>query len=120
MSPSVALGIAVISNVMANIFLKYAMLTGGEKLANADIAGFLKQPWIWLGGIACVVLLASYLLAIREIGLSTSYAVVTTLSLVIITIFSAFLFDDKITAFKIVGILFIVTGIVIMTSAKSA
>lgn len=118
MNPWIALALAVISNVTANVTLKYAMIYGGEKLANGDIIGFLKQPWPWIGGIACMVLLSSYLLAIRQIGLSTSYAVVTTLALVILAVFSAFLFGDKITFYKIIGMLFIVIGIVIMVSTE--
>ena len=118
MNPWLALTIAIISNVTANVTLKYAMITGGEKLINGDIVGFLNQPWPWIGGLSCVVLLGSYLVAIKNIGLGTSYAMVTTLALVIITITAAFIFNERITGLKVVGITLILSGLFIIIKSE--
>lgn len=118
MNPWLALSIAVVFNAIANIAFKYTMISGGKSLENGDIIGFLKQPWLWVGGIASVVLLGSYLLAIKQISLSTGYAVTTTLSLVLISIVSIYLFGDKINLYKTVGITLAIIGIVMITSSE--
>jgi len=118
MNPWFALSIAVIFNAVANIAFKYAMITGGQALESGDILGFLKQPWPWVGGIASAVLLGSYLLAIRQISLSTSYAVTTTLSLVLISIASMYLFGDKINLYKATGIALAIIGIVMIANSE--
>jgi len=118
MNPWLALTIAVIFNAIANISFKYAMTTGGQFLEDGDIFGFLKQPWPWIGGAASAILLGSYLLAIRNISLSTSYAVTTTLSLVLISIASMYLFGDKINAFKATGIILAIIGIIMIANSE--
>lgn len=119
MNPWVALLIAVAGNVTANLAFKYAMIKSGDHLTNGNIFEFLKQPWLWIGGLACIILIASYLLAIKQIGLSTSYATVTTLALVLLTVFSAYLFGDKINIYKAIGIFLIVAGIITMMYSES-
>jgi len=119
MHPWLLLMIAVASNVVANTSLKKAMLISGDNLMNGEILQFLKQPWLWVGIIACIALLSSYLLAIRHMSLSFSYAVVTTLALALLAITSSMIFGDKLTAIKIAGIVFVITGILLMSLAEA-
>ena len=114
-----ALALAVCSNVVANISLKLAVKKASETDAGSAVAGFLLQPWTWLGVCAAVVLLGSFLVAIRELGIGISYATVTSLALVLITLLAAMIFKEPLNLAVFVGIALIVSGIVVLMAAQA-
>ncbi len=76
------------------------------------------QTWTWIGLCAAGILLASYLLAIRDIGLGISYAVVTSAALVLVTISAAVAFHEPISSATIVGIGLIMMGIAVLACTQ--
>jgi multidrug transporter EmrE-like cation transporter len=80
----------------------------------------LLQPWTWLGVCAAVLLLGSFLVAIRELGIGISYATVTSLALVLITLLAAMIFKEPLNLMVVVGIALIVSGIVVLMVAQAA
>ena len=79
------LSCAVASNVLANIAFKMTMRSIDGALGPANFLA--AMPGLVLGGsvFASAMLLGCYLLALRQIGLSASYAVVTSSALVAIS-----------------------------------
>ncbi|MDH3347167.1 MAG: hypothetical protein OEM02_03575 [Desulfobulbaceae bacterium] len=75
----------------------------------------LLSPWIWASFVAGGVLLLSYLLAIRTMDLTLSYAIVTSAALLTITVISSFVFGEALTAMKITGVVLIIFGITFIT-----
>jgi multidrug transporter EmrE-like cation transporter len=114
----IALAVAVFANVATNISLKLAMRSLGQAPVDRLVVRLIFQPWIWIGVGAGCVLLASYLLAIRDVGLGFSYAVVTSLTLVLVTVAAAWLFEERLSAMVISGVLLVVLGIAILTGAQ--
>jgi len=110
----VALAIAILANALANIAFKIATLripTGGT---GQKLWVMLNEPWTWVGAMSAGVLLISYLVAIRTLGLAMTYAMVTSLSLVLITTLTPYIFGDRITVAKLTGIGLIILGIALM------
>jgi small multidrug resistance pump len=115
-----ALAVAVFANVVTNISFKLAVKNVSIGNDDHGIISFLTQPWTWIGICAAFVLLASYLLAIRDIGLGVSYAIVTSCALVLITITAAVVFQERLTFLVFLGLGLIVSGIIVLVSVEIA
>jgi small multidrug resistance pump len=116
----VALLVAVLANVLANISLKLSVKRVSTESLGAQALSFMAQPWTWIGLCAALVLLASYLVAIRQIGLGLCYATVTSLALVLITVAAAFVFEERLTMASVVGIALIIFGLGVLAYADLA
>src|SRR5688572_9506721 len=94
MSSWIYLALAVIANVSANFFFKTAMASFPHEITFGDLLRFMLNPYLWMGAICCVVLLGSYLMALRQVELAVSYAFVISLSLVGISLLSPLILHE--------------------------
>jgi small multidrug resistance pump len=113
-----ALSLAVLANVVANISLKFAVRQASYDSSGHFLVRFFMQTWTWIGLCAGVILLASYLLAIRDIGLGFSYAIVTSVALVLVTISAAIAFQERMSLTTVIGIGLIMVGIAVLGLAQ--
>jgi len=102
---------AIVSNVIANIAFKRAVEDVIIKPELGTLLSILGRPWFWLGAVACISLLASYLYAIKYIELGIAYALVTSGALALITALSLVLFDAQLGVTKVVGMCFVIVGV---------
>lgn len=110
-----ALLVAVCANVLTNVSFKLAV----QQLAGpVDIRAFMVSPWAWAGLISGLLLLSSFIVAIRGLELSVAYPAVTGLAMVGILIVGYFLFSETLNWQKIVGVGFVVTGVIILSQVK--
>ena len=110
----IALILAVLANLSANIAFKKAAQAIGNHSGPVSLLRVLETPWFWVGGGFCVLLLGSYLFAIRIVELPVAYAAVTGLSLIGLTVVSVFVFDAHMSLQRIIGVLFVCAGIVLL------
>lgn len=110
-----AIGIAVLANVVANITLKVAMTSAGEKAGVTAFSSALSTGTFWLGVLSAGVLLLSYLYAIKSIPVGTAYVVTTSLAMVGIAFAENRFFGTAITAPKLFGILLVIAGIAVIS-----
>ena len=68
--------------------------------------------------MSCVVLLGCYLLAIRGLGLSISYAFVTSLSLIGITLVAAMVFGETLTVQGGIGVVLVISGLLLIARSS--
>ncbi|MFQ5563766.1 MAG: DMT family transporter [Parvularculaceae bacterium] len=113
--PWLYLAIAVVANIATNLMLKKTMAAIDAPFGAAFVKETLVSPWLWGALVAGGTLLGSYLLAIRTLDLSLSYAVVTSAALVGITVFAAIAFGEAMTAMKLSGTALIILGIALIT-----
>lgn len=113
----IALCIAILANVLANVSLKLAVENAGRVTGGVSVFTFLQQPWAWVGVFAAAVLLASYLVAIRHVGLGVSYATVTSVALVLVTVLASIVFGETLTLVSIAGVTLIVAGVALVVLA---
>lgn len=110
-----ALAVAVGSNFVANIALKRAMgRVSGDNLWEV-LGTLLSTAAFWVGMGFAVLLLGSYLFAIRILPLSTSYAAVTALTIALLTVWGFWSGTDTLTLPKVVGVIAIIAGFVLVT-----
>lgn len=109
------LALAVAANVATNVLLKKTMASIDVPLGPELIRQAALSPWLWASFAAGGTLLASYVLALRTVDLSISYALVTSAALVGITAASALVFGEPLSALKIAGIALIVSGIALVS-----
>ena len=105
---------AVLANILSNVMFKQAMSSFPANPDLASVLKFLLNPYLWIGGSSCVVLLACYLLAIRGLGLSIAYAFVTSLSLLGITIAAALLFKEALSLINLGGVVMVIFGLLMI------
>ena len=115
-----ALTVAVFANVVANISFKLAVTKAPIGLFEYRIFSFVAQPWTWIGSGAAIVLLLSYLVAIRDLGLGASYAIVTSLALVMVRISAAYVFQERLNLASILGMTLVVLGIAVLVVNEMA
>lgn len=111
----IALIIAVLANVIMNVSLKLAVKKVSSSSGDDLMTGFLTQPLTWIGLCAGGVLLGSYLIAIRQLGLGFCYATVTSLALVLITLSAALVLQEPLTKPSVLGLGLIMLGILVLT-----
>lgn len=111
------LSIAVLSNIASNTMFKFAMAAFPQEVTAGTLLRFAFNPHLWLGGLACVLLLGCYLLALREIGLLVSYVFVISLSMVGIGVVSAIVLGEPVSLQSAAGMAFIIAGVTLITIA---
>ena len=70
------------------------------------------NPWVISAYFAAFLASLSWMLAVRQLDLSYAYPF-TSLSFVLVLVFSAVLFRESITVPKIMGLLLIICGIIV-------
>ena len=113
-----ALSIAVLANVIANVSLKLAAKAAFALSPERPLIAFIQQRWTWVGLCAAFVLLVCYLLAIREIGLGVAYATVTSSALVLITVAASLLLHERLSAWDALGIGLVIAGVFVLVRAE--
>lgn len=108
------LALAVAANIASNFLFKTAMAAFPASPDTWTLIRFAFNPYLLLGGLSCAVLLASYLLALREIDLMTSYAFVISLSLVGITVLSPLILGTELSLGRIAGVALVISGILLL------
>jgi multidrug transporter EmrE-like cation transporter len=107
--------VAVIANIATNLLLKKTMRSIEAPLGVELARQAVLSPWLWGAFVAGGLLLLSYILAIRTMDLSLSYAIVTSAALLGITFFAWLVFHEPLTVTKIFGVLLIIGGIILVT-----
>jgi multidrug transporter EmrE-like cation transporter len=116
----ILLAVAVTANIASNLLFKNAMAAFPATVDAGSLLRFAFNPYLLLGVTSCAVLLGSYLLALREIDLMTSYAFVISLSLVGITVLSALLLGTQLSPARLAGVALVISGILLLTFSHGA
>lgn len=109
-----ALLIAVLANVAANLAFK-KLMAGRSVGGGVEVAvDLLLNPWLWVGGVAAMLLLVSYLYALRFIHVAVAYAFVTSSALVLMTLISVFWFGQTLSPWQTLGLVLLVFGLFLL------
>lgn len=114
------LTIAVLSNVTSNMMFKLAMAAFPEERNFETLLRFAFNPYLWVGGMACVLLLGCYLLALRDIGLMMSYVFVISLSMVGISLASVLFLGEPVSLQSAIGMAMVIGGVSLITLSNTA
>lgn len=107
-----ALGLAIVANVVANISLKRAMQDLEVDGLRSVVTGLVGSGAFWLGICCLAVLLSSYLFAIRLIPLGIAYAGVTSLTIALLTVWGMLYGGEQVGTLRLFGIIAVILGFV--------
>ena len=112
--------ISIFLNVGAQLLLKYA--SEQSKHNEATIFEFLRliifDPHIWLGILLLAAALLFWVIALRNMPLSIIYPM-SSLSIILVLLASNFFLNESLTAFGLLGIGFILLGVLILYFSHS-
>ncbi|OON41806.1 multidrug transporter subunit MdtJ [Izhakiella australiensis] len=97
----ILLGLAIFAEVIGTLCLKWAN-------HNESPAGY---------GVMMVMISLSYILltfSVKKIALGVAYAMWEGIGIVLITLFSVWLFKESLSPAKVIGLLTLITGIVLI------
>jgi small multidrug resistance pump len=111
----ILLGLGVLANVGAQLFLKSTVrgqeLLAGERGALSGVLGILARPFFWLALALYGVGFFSYTIALSKLELSKAYPVSSAAAIVMIAAVSLLFFKESLDAMKVVGLALLVSGI---------
>lgn len=112
-----ALLLAATANTISNVSLKHAMSSIKKNSEIGVVQQVASMPSFWFGLLFAGILLFSYLFAIRYLSVGTAYAFTTSLAMAGIIIVEHFAFGTPIGTTKMVGIVFVATGIWMLSAS---
>lgn len=109
----------VLTNAMAQILLKKGMLvTGSFNFTLQDMAAvaprLIVNPFLIFGLFTFVVSMASHLLVLSRVELSFAYPFLS-LAYVVVAVYSYYVFNEDVNAFRMTGIAFICVGTILIS-----
>jgi multidrug transporter EmrE-like cation transporter len=110
--------VTIVLTAVANILLKYAAIhRQSEELGIIATLWELATTPSLVIGITCLGLaVIAYAVALRGINLSVGYPVMTTSVMVLVTMFSIFIFGEQITLVKSVGTVIVICGVILLST----
>lgn len=105
------LAMTVVANASASIFVKIAMRGAPVASIGALLARSAAQPAAWLGGFLFVSSFFGYSYVLSKLSLGTAYPIMTSASMAIVVLASAWYFQEGLGWRQIAGLLLIVAGI---------
>lgn len=107
-----ALGLAIIANVVANIMLKRAVQGLDTESVRSIALSMLGSGAFWIAICSLTILLSSYLFAIRLVPLGVAYAGVTSVTIALLTAWSMLYGGESLGWLRVFGIAAIILGFI--------
>ncbi len=99
----VALGIAILTNALANLFIKLSAQAGGNA---ATLLASFRHGQFWIGVALFGVTLAAYNVALQRFALSVAYPIFAVGALAVIVLLSLFVLHERLTLNQYLGFFF--------------
>lgn len=117
MSVMILMFSAIVLNVCGHLFLKAGMNKVGAISIDQLLVSFDKifsTPFVILGLLSYVSSVAMYMVVLSRIDISYAYPLMMGVGYILIVLFSWQIFGEPFSAFKWVGISFILIGVVLL------
>lgn len=109
--------IAAAANILLNLCLRQTGRSLNTETLGSIVTGLILSPWAWASCLSAGVLLTAFVAAIRVYSLSLTYAAVTAIAMVGLTVASVALQIETINAARALGLGLIVSGILVSAFA---
>lgn len=110
-----ALGVAILSNIGANIAFKQFITRAEFKPDMPVLLVAAQQPPLWIGLALGGVLVGGYLYALKGLPLSLAYTVSVSVSIIGVTAAGVLLFQELISIRSVLGIALVIAGLLLLT-----
>ncbi len=106
--------LAIVFNAGANIFMKAGVMSEPVKLSDGIVQfvlSYLTNVKLMLGILFFGIALVFYTKALEKFNLSIAYPTMTSCGLLIVTLWSVFMFSERLSMLQICGLFLIVCGL---------
>lgn len=110
MQTTIILAITILSNALANVFIKL----GTQKLPALDAQNLWKilgNGWIMLGALLFVTNFPLYNMVLQRMKLSVAFPLITTSAFAVALLISVFVFHESLRAPHYVGLLLLIIAL---------
>lgn len=108
--------ISVLSTVSAHLCFKKGVLQLGEiSFSLSGIWHIIQNSWILLGGVLFVISFLTWLFIISKLQLNIAYPIIISIEAVLVAFTSWFLFHEYLSWIQILGIAFVIIGIILIS-----
>lgn len=118
MFAAVCVGLTIILTVYGQLIIKWQLQGLSLPVPFSEKVSFLisqlLKPWVLSGFVSAFLASLCWMAAMTRVKLSDAYPY-TSLSLVLVLVFSHFLFGDAVTPAKLWGTLLVVAGLVTLS-----
>jgi multidrug transporter EmrE-like cation transporter len=116
--------ICACSAVLSNAVLKHVLTgrfrwQGSVPLLLGDLFALIKEPLMWLGGLAFVATNVLWLLILSTQQMSVAYPLQITLVFLLSTLVSVLIFSDRLNMTGYAGLVLLLTGILLLRQGTS-
>ncbi len=110
-NPYVQISISIVLSAASQLFMK----RGADETVHDAVLGFtgLKSGWVWLGILAMIASLVSWLYALRSVPLNIAYNL-TGAGYALVPLASWIFFRENIPPLRWGGILLVIVGVVVI------
>lgn len=109
--------IAAVANIVLNLCLRQTGKAINTESVSTIVLGLFVTPWAWLSVLSAGVLLTAFVAAIRVYSLSLTYAAVTSIAMVGLTVVGVLLQFETVNTLRVAGLGLIVAGILVSAFA---
>lgn len=106
--------LSLISNALANVFIKAGMKGYVGGISNI-FHHFFRNPLILIGLLLFGFAFIGYSIVLSKLQLSIAYPIMTGAGFAIVSILSFILFGENLSLLKIFGMIFIFIGIILLS-----
>ena len=110
----ILLVLSLISNALANVFIKAGMRDYTGSIVHIFHYLF-KSPLVLAGLLLFGLAFIGYSFVLSRLELSIAYPIMTGAGFAIVSIFSFILFNESFGTVKIIGIIFVFIGIILLS-----
>jgi len=120
---AIALGVALLLNASANLFIKFGVRSLHLDLAGASaldagwwgLVRLFGKHWILLVGLACFAAnVVFYAYALQRLPISVAYPVMVTTGFAIIVVVAGMLLGERLSPLQWIGVTLILVGVVLV------
>ena len=114
--PWMALGIAILANIGANLALKQAVDSMTKGTIGEMLFQLLQETNFWIGITLACLLFISYLIAIKQIPVSVAYVITTSLAMLGLIVVENMFYGLTLNSSKIFGAIMIIVGVLLLAT----
>lgn len=112
--------ISICTTVSAHLCFKKGILKLGELNLSfptifSTILQILQNAWILLGAVLFVISFMTWLFILSKLQLNIAYPIIISIEAVLVTVASWFLFHEYLSWPQIVGVIFVILGIILIS-----
>ncbi len=106
--------LGIVTNATASVLIKYAMMPERKVSIWEPMSIIVNLP-LWFGLLFFGVAFLLYAFTLQRLPLNVTYPVLTSGSITLVSILSVVLLDESVTLSKIIGVLFIIIGVTLIS-----